>query len=86
MPTSPSTMCPALMFAANRNDRVIGRTRILVDSISTRNGFSHSGAPSGSRCAVVALMFQVRLDMINASQRGRPKDSVKIRWLEVLNL
>jgi hypothetical protein len=79
-------MCPALMFAASRNDRVIGRIMILVDSISTRKGFSHSGAPSGSRCAVVALMFQVRLDIISASQRGRPKDSVKIRWLEVLNL
>ena len=40
-------MCPALMLAASRNDRVIGRTRILVVSIRTRNGFSHEGAPPG---------------------------------------
>jgi hypothetical protein len=44
-------MCPAVMFAASRNDKVIGRTMILVVSIITRNGFSHSGAPSGKKCA-----------------------------------
>jgi hypothetical protein len=42
-------MWPALMLAAKRKDRVSGRTRILVDSIRTRNGFSHVGAPSGNR-------------------------------------
>ena len=42
-------MCPALMLAASRNDRVRGRTRILDVSIRTRNGFSQSGAPSGRR-------------------------------------
>lgn len=45
------TMCPAVIFAASRNDRVIGRTRILVVSIITKNGFNHSGAPSGKKCA-----------------------------------
>jgi hypothetical protein len=42
-------MCPALIFAASRNDKVIGRTIIEDDSISTRNGFNQSGAPSGSK-------------------------------------
>jgi hypothetical protein len=46
---SVKTICPAVMFAASRKDRVIGRTRILVVSISTKNGFSHSGAPSGRK-------------------------------------
>jgi hypothetical protein len=86
MPTKLSTMWPALIFAASRNDRVMGRTAILVDSISTRNGLSHSGAPSGSRWAAVAFTFHVVLDIINISHRGRPNDSVKIKWLEVLNL
>jgi hypothetical protein len=44
-----STMCPAVMLAASRNDSVIGRTKILVVSIITRNGFNHSGAPSGKK-------------------------------------
>lgn len=48
---SVNTMCPAVILAASRNDSVIGRTKILVVSIMTRNGFSHSGAPSGKKCA-----------------------------------
>lgn len=42
-------MWPALMFAASRNDKVSGRTVILVVSIRTRNGFNQSGAPSGRK-------------------------------------
>lgn len=49
MPTRERTMCPALIFAASRNDRVNGRTITLVVSISTRNGLSQSGAPSGRK-------------------------------------
>jgi hypothetical protein len=37
----------AVILAANWKDSVTGRTKILVVSIITRNGFSHSGAPSG---------------------------------------
>jgi len=47
--TNLNTMCPALIFAANRKDRVNGRTEILVVSIKIRNGFSHVGAPSGKK-------------------------------------
>ena len=49
MPTSPNTMCPAVMFAASRNDRVSGRTSTLVVSMSTRNGFSRSVRVGGWR-------------------------------------
>lgn len=45
----PKTMWPALILAAKRNDRVRGRTVILVVSIITRNGFNQSGAPSGRK-------------------------------------
>ena len=44
-------MCPALILAASRKERVIGRTKVLSVSIMTRNGFSHIGAPEGSRWA-----------------------------------
>jgi hypothetical protein len=50
-PISVSTMCPAVIFAASRNESVTGRTMFLVVSIKTRNGFSQSGAPLGSRLA-----------------------------------
>jgi hypothetical protein len=72
------------MFAANRNDRVIGRTVTLVVSINTRKGFSQSGAPSGRKCAIDFLIDLKKLDIIIDSHRGRPKINVKIRCLDVL--
>ena len=72
------------MLAANRNDRVIGRTVTLVVSIRTKNGFSQSGAPSGRKCAIDFLIDLKNLDNIIASHRGRPKIRVKIKCLEVL--
>jgi hypothetical protein len=85
-PTRLRTMCPALMLAASRKDRVAGRTMILVVSISTRNGFSQSGAPSGRKCATDAFGLFVNVDNIILSHRGNPKLSVKIRCLDVLNM
>ena len=52
-------------------------------SIKIKKGFNQSGAPSGKRCAVVALMFFMEVDKINDSHSGNPKESVKIKWLEV---
>lgn len=74
------------MFAANRNDRVKGRTMILVVSISTRNGLSQSGAPSGRKWAIDALRFFENLDRIIDNHKGRPSLKVKIRWLDKLNV
>ena len=72
MPIRPITICPALMFAASRNERVIGRTIIEDDSINTKNGFNHVGAPSGSKWATVILGDFVVLDEINISHIGNP--------------
>lgn len=77
-------MWPALILAANRNDRVIGRTVTLVVSITTRNGFSQSGAPSGRKWAIDILRDLKNLDIIMDSHRGKPKIRVKIKWLELL--
>ena len=79
-------MCPALMFAARRNDSVNGRTRMLVVSIRIKNGFSQSGAPSGRRCATDAFGFLQYDEIINDIHSGSPKASVKIRCLVKLNV
>lgn len=76
------TMWPAVMLAASRNDRVIGRTKILVVSMRTRNGFSHSGAPSGRKWAV-DFFVECENDEINILiQSGRPIDRVRSRCLD----
>jgi hypothetical protein len=79
---SVSTICPAVMFAASRKDRVIGRTRILVVSISTKNGFSHSGAPSGRKCATDFFGECANDDRIIDSHIGSPIDRVIMRCLD----
>ena len=78
-------MWPAVMFAASRKDRVSGRTITLTDSISTRNGFNQSGAPSGRKWATDSFMFSENLEMISLSHKGKPKEKVMIRWLLRLN-
>jgi len=79
-------MWPALMFAASRKESVMGRTAILVVSISTRNGFSHKGAPSGKKCATNALGLFTILDIIKDSHKGSPSTKVKIKWVDTLKV
>jgi hypothetical protein len=55
---------------------------ILVVSIITKNGFSHSGAPSGRKCATDFLGAYVNDDRINDSHIGRPIDRVIIKCLD----
>jgi hypothetical protein len=62
----------------------MGRTVILVDSISTKNGFNQSGAPSGRKWAIDFIRDLKNLDMIIDNHRGRPKIRVKIKCLDVL--
>lgn len=70
-------MCPALIFAASRTDRVIGRTAVLTVSIKIKKGFNHVGAPLGSRAANVVEGLKVILDIINLNHKGIPKVRVK---------
>lgn len=78
-------MCPALMFAAKRKERVIGRTRVLTVSIRIRNGFSQEGAPPGRRDARVVEGLNFILDIRRLSHRGSPRTKVKNRCEEDLN-
>ena len=78
-------MCPAVIFAASRKDKVIGRRVILIHSISTRNGLSHPGAPSGRKWAVEDLRSKEKEEIIMVSQRGRPRDKVRARCEEEEN-
>lgn len=79
-PIRPRTMCPALILAANRTVNVMGRTRILIVSIKIRAGFSHVGAPLGSRFAVAVLGSFEKPERIRDSHRGIPRVTVNRRW------
>lgn len=40
VPIKVNTICPALILAASRNERVKGRTEMLMVSIKTKKGLS----------------------------------------------
>jgi len=85
IPMSPRTMCPALIFAASRKERVIGRTAILTVSIRIRAGLSHAGAPDGRRCAINIFGENREEERIKENQSGRPMENVIRRCLVGLN-
>lgn len=77
-------MWPALILAANRKDKVMGRTPVLTVSIITRNGFNQSGAPAGKKCAAKEDGALITAEKISDNHKGKPNESVIIRWLEEL--
>jgi len=52
-PNSESSRCPATMLAVNRTDRVIGRIKLLVISISTIKFISIDGVPIGTKWIII---------------------------------
>ena len=44
-----SKRCPAIILAAKRTDRVIGRIRLLTTSIKTIKGIKRGGVPRGTK-------------------------------------
>ena len=79
-----STIWPALILAARRKERVTGRTETLVDSIDTKSGFSHNGAPPGRRPARNFIGSLIKEERIKLSHNTRPNVRVKIRCLDSL--
>jgi len=65
---------------------VIGRTTVLRVSMTTKKGFNQFGAPPGRRCAMKDIGAWVALEMIKDSHKGRPKEKVMIRWVDILNV
>lgn len=70
MPIKVRTMCPALIFAARRKDRVIGRTRMLTVSIRMRGTESQAGVLVGRSCAIVFFGALTIADISSMSHRG----------------
>lgn len=76
----PRMTWPALMFAANRNDKVIGRIYELRVSTSDKNHEIGGGVFSGKRWADMGLS-PVDVAMVNSvNHRITPILIVTIRW------
>ena len=74
-------MCPALMFAIKRTERVIGRAIILTVSITTRNGLRAAGAPIGKRAATTDPGRKTTPETIKDNHIGKPKEKETAKCL-----
>jgi hypothetical protein len=79
-----SKICPAVMFAHNRTDRVIGRISCLTDSINTINWESIIGVERGTKCLKKLLMLCTLIYKMVLAQNGRARVKVKVIWLEIV--
>lgn len=79
-------MWPALMLAASRTLKVMGRTRILTVSIRMSGGDSHAGAPLGRRLAAAVIGFLMMPEIMRDSHNGRARVTENKRWDEMLRV
>jgi len=61
---STNKRCPAIILAASRTAKVIGRIKELIISIHTMNGTNTTGVPSGTKWAIAAEKFFTNLYLI----------------------
>lgn len=73
--------CPAIMLAASRTERVMGRMILLVISIMIIKGIRGVGVPNGTRWARKLVILFQRENRMKPSQKGRAKDKEMVRCL-----
>jgi len=78
--TKAIKICPAVMFAAKRTERVIGRIICLTLSIRVINWERAIGVLKGTRWAKKWFVLLRALKSQKANQRGKAKDRVKAMW------
>lgn len=81
LPSKVSNKWPAIILAARRTDRVIGRIMFLIISIITMKGIKGAGVPIGTRWARNSVMLLIILNIINLIQKGRASESVIAKCL-----
>jgi len=73
-------ICPAVMLAANRTDRVMGRIIWLVLSIKTINWERAMGVPDGTKWENALLVFLIKTNKTYLNQKGIPTERLKLIW------
>jgi hypothetical protein len=71
-------MWPALILAKRRKHRVIGRTKILINSTTLRKGIKYQGELEGSSAAEDLGFIRRRLTLANHRQKAPPKLKDKV--------
>lgn len=61
VPKRFNNKCPAIILAASRTERVIGRMIFLTNSINTIKGINTGGVPDGTKWARKCVILFTRL-------------------------
>lgn len=85
-PNKVSRRCPAIILAASRTARVPGRITFLIVSINTMKGIRADGVPWGTKWANICWVWLIHPNSIKAIQRGRERDRVIVKWLELVKM
>jgi hypothetical protein len=75
-PSRDISKCPAIKFAVSRTQSVIGRIKLLVNSIITIKGINGVGVPCGTRWANMWFVFFDHPNIIKAIQKLRERGRV----------
>lgn len=81
-----SRRCPAIIFAARRTERVIGRIIFLVVSINTIKEERGIGVLFGTRCENILFVLLIHPKIIVVNHRGKARERVKVKWLEAVKI
>jgi hypothetical protein len=78
-PRRVNSRWPAIIFAVKRTASVPGRIKLRIVSMITINGISIVGAPCGTGCSNMWLVFLIHPNNINLIHKGRAKVNVSVR-------
>jgi hypothetical protein len=81
LPASLNKRWPATMLAINRMAKVMGRIKILIDSINTIKGINIKGVPPGTKWAKETPGEVTHPYATQVTQRVMDSLSGRIRWL-----
>lgn len=79
-------MWPAVMLAAKRTDKVIGRIICLTVSIITINCDKGNGVLSGTKWLKKWCLFLLDLKRIKLIQKGKANLKVNIMWALIVKI
>lgn len=81
LPSKVNKRWPAIIFAANRTDKVIGRIMFLIISMITIKGISAAGVPIGTKWARKSVILLIILNIMNLNQKGKANERVIAKCL-----
>lgn len=80
-PSRDNSRCPAIMLAASRTARVMGRMRSLIVSMITINGIKGAGVPWGVRWVIRSFEYLIVEKVIIPSHKDEENERVYLKWL-----